>query len=229
MILSANRRNLLSLVVLGTGLAVSGASASLAAGFSCSQDCSSGACAQAQCAPASQGQGFCACRSGAIPWSDSLYASWCSASGNQPICSTTPRGVAPRIAHGDALASSLQSRSPLVAALVTAMLDDQRWVDGPVEGVLHESRFNGVTGAGDHSQAVRFVAQVVSGALDAVQLNVTVLGDLGAMAELSHAMTSGSARPLVVPQSIQGTVTEGGLHGTLVVLGVNGQSETLDW
>jgi hypothetical protein len=226
---SGNRRSLLFLVVLGTGMAVSAASTLFAAGFSCSQDCSSGACAQAQCAPASQGQGFCACRSGAIPWSDSLYASWCSASGNQLPCATTPRAAAPRIAHGDALASALQSRNPFVAALVTAMLDDQRWGDGPVEGVLQESRFNGVTGAGDHSQAVRFVAQVIPGALDAVELNVTVLGDLGAMAELSHAMTIGSARPPVVPQSIQGTVTEGGLHGTLVVLGVNGQSETLQW
>lgn len=224
------RTSLLALLFAGAALVGSVGSSAMAAGLECSQDCSSGSCVQAMCGAATQGQGFCACRSGATPWSDSLYASWCSASGRpQPSCVETA-GIAPaRLAHADVLANALQSRNPYVATLLTAMLDDQRWADGPVEGVVHESRFDEQAGLGLHAPAIRFVGQAISGALDATQINVTVLGDLGTMGALSRELGNGGAGLPVTPRSIQGTITEGGLHGSLVVIGPNGQSETVQW
>lgn len=221
------RVSLLALFCAGATLGGSGGSAAMAAGLECFQDCSSGSCVQALCAASTQNQGFCACRSGALPWSDSLYASWCSASGRpQPNCMTpTPAWLA----HADVLASALQSRNPFAATLVSAMLDDQRWAEGPVEGMVHESRFDAQAGLGLHSQAVRFVGQALAGGVDATHLSITVLGDLGTMGALSRALGNGAAQLPVTPQSIQGSVIEGGLHGSLVIFGPSGQSETVQW
>jgi len=133
------------------------------------------------------------------------------------------------VPHADALAAALQSSNPYVATLVAAMLEDQRWAEGAVEGLIHETRNDEQVGVVLHSQAIRFVGQVIQGGVGAAQLTMTVLGDLGTLGALSRASGGAGAKVPVAPRTIQGVITEGGLHGNLVVIGGNGQSETVQW
>lgn len=220
-------------------LAAVGLSPLEAQGFECTQRCSAGACSQSVCDVA-QGAGFCACRNGSLPWSDTVYASWCRASGKPPSKCAAPLPLQDAagkalaqppaaVPHADALMAALASRNPYVATLVTAMLEEQQWADGPVEGLVHESRSDEQSGVVLHSQAIRFVGQVIQGGVNAAQLTVTVLGDLGMLAFLSQAAGSAGNKGPVAPRTIQGVILEGGLHGSLAVIGGNGQSETVQW
>ncbi|HET9226676.1 MAG TPA: hypothetical protein VFR31_08415 [Thermoanaerobaculia bacterium] len=212
-------------LALGGFLVIASAPASpaMAAGLSCLQERD----AQGTCGDA-QGNGSCECSFGALPWGETTSTTWCRTSGKpQPACRRpAPADEQPeaQLPEAEAMARALESRNPYVATLVHTLQEGRRWVDGPVNGILHDSDYDPTTGELSHSPALRFSGHVIQNGLGAAGIEITVAGDLGRLVHLKSQ--AGSAVP---PRTIQGTVTGGGLHGSLQVLGVDGRSETIQW
>jgi hypothetical protein len=212
-----------------------------AAGLACRQDCSKGSCSQVTCDKVKPGQpnGFCRCSSASETLDGKTYSSWCSAWGQpQPACASQEPArdgegsplleTSVQLANVQEMAQALRSRNPYVATLVRAIQDLSRWAQGPVEGLLHDSYYDDSQGVLTHTAALSFAGSVVTSGLGTAQIDITVSGD---MTQLSHLKSySDSATPSAIPpRLVQGTVTDGGLHGSLQVLAPDGRSETLQW
>jgi hypothetical protein len=212
-----------------------------ATGLICKQDCVKGSCAQATCERVKAGQpdGFCNCVSASETLDGSTYSSWCSAWGQpQPACASQEPArdaegnplpeTSVQLENSQELAQALGSRNPYVAALVRALEDLSNWADGPVAGFVHDSYYDESQGSLTHTAALSFAGSVVMNGLGAAQIDITVGGD---MTGLSHLKSySDVATPSAIPpQHVQGTVTDGGLHGSLQVAAADGRSETLQW
>jgi hypothetical protein len=210
-----------------------------AAGVACQQDCAGGACQQAACAWSSAGTGTCDCRSGALPWGASTFAAYCRQWGSpgpscyqpapyqNPTSSSLP-SPAPQITNAPVMTTALASQSPYVATLVEAMRNGDNWAVGPVRGIIHDSHLDTATGLVTHTAAISFVGQVVTTAAGSAQIAVTVSGDITQLTWLKAA-TDALVTGAIQPVSFQGTVTAGGLHGSLLVAGSGGQSQTIQW
>lgn len=228
-------------IVLGFLLAP----AAVAGGFVCRQDCTTGACAQAACAIEEAGTGFCRCAERAVSWREGTYASWCRSwvrpAATQPCAPsptaeekegapTTPGLGQPdlRLADSETMLGLLTSKNPYVAALLGVLIEDGSWVEGPIEGQIHDSRFNEEAAALAHAPALRLTGLVVTGGVGAAQVQVTLQGDLGSFTHLRELALAATPSALV-PSILTGTVTDRGAHGTLVVTAGDGKSETLKW
>jgi hypothetical protein len=221
-----------------TALLAAAAPAAHAARIACQQDCSSGTCRQAACAPSSSTE-TCDCRSGALPWGDSTFAAYCRQWGPpgpscyQPEQSQGPSSglfpsPAPQITNAQSMATALASRSPYVATLVEAMRNGDNWAAGQVQGMLHDSHYDITTSLVSHTAAISFVGHVVTTAPGSAQIDVTVTGDITQLTWLkaaSDALVIGAIQPV----SFRGTVSAGGLHGSFLVAGSGGQSQTIQW
>ncbi len=213
-----------------------GARGALAQGLACHQDCSSGACLQAECAAPASGAGFCVCSSGALPLTGGTYAAYCRAWGQpQPGCSQAlPLGSpailpAPQLPNASALATSVLSQNPFVAVLLGAMQDSNgNWTNAPVNGLVHDIAYDPTTGALSQGTAVPFAATATSSQSGGVQIDVAVQGDLGQLAWLAEYCST-AAPAAIAPTAIHGVVTAGGLHGSLTVMGTAGRSQTVQW
>ncbi|HEX5759085.1 MAG TPA: hypothetical protein VF121_07810 [Thermoanaerobaculia bacterium] len=230
------------LVVVGLFLAAAPAAAG---GFACGQDCTVGECSQTACAIEEAGVGSCRCAERAIAWADGTYASWCRSwshpAANQG-CAPSPSAEesaalsqAPgfgrpdlRLDDPEAVLAVLGSRNLYLSTLVGALIEDGSWVEGPVQGLIHDSRFDEATASLAHAPALRFTGLVVTGGLGAAQIQLTVHGDLGGFAHLRERALAVAPASLV-PVSLSGTVTEQGRHGSLVIAAGDGKSETIQW
>jgi len=212
-----------------------------AAGLACRQDCSQGSCSQATCDKVKAGQpnGFCRCSSASETWDGTTYSSWCGAWGQpQPACAPQaavrdergrPLAQAPvQLENAQALAQALRSRNPYVATLVSAVQNLSNWAEGPVEGLIHDSYYDTAHGVLTHSVALPFTGRVVTSGLGTARIEITVKGDMRQLAHLK-AYCDSATPSSVPPQLVQGTVTDGGLHGSLQVIAPDGRSETLQW
>jgi len=133
-----------------------------------------------------------------------------------------------QLENAQKLAQALRSRNPYVATLVRAVQDLSNWAEGPVEGLIHDSYYDDSQGVLTHTATLPFAGRVVTNGLGTAQINVTVNGDMTRLAHLKSY--SDSATPSAVPpRLVQGTVTDGGLHGSLQVVAADGRSETLQW
>jgi hypothetical protein len=226
-----------SLAVFAGGLLLLAAASrpASAGGLVCRQDCAKGACPQVKCERARPGVpgSFCRCQAGAELWGSTTYAAWCSAWGHapeptciQPVGNAAP--PAPQLPNADAMAKALRGSNPYVATLVTALQDGQRWIEGPIEGLIHDSLYDEPRSALAHDAVLRFTGQAVTGGLDSAQIDITVTGDLRQLGHLKqHA---DAATPLALPpQLVHGTVTAGGSHGSLQVTALDGRTEVIQW
>jgi hypothetical protein len=135
---------------------------------------------------------------------------------------------APEIVDGGTMEVALQQANPYIALLVSALQDGQRWIDGPAEGLVHDSYYDGMSGTLSHSAALRWIGLVTKGGLNAVQLDITVTADLRTLAWLKQV--ADTAFPAaIVPGTIHGVVTDGGLHGSLVAISPDGKSQPIQW
>ncbi|HBL25789.1 MAG TPA: hypothetical protein DD490_03035 [Acidobacteria bacterium] len=179
-----------------------------------------------------------------MAWSEGTYAAWCRTSGLPSIaktCAAVPTagdaGGGPglgfpgqpdlRLAGADQMLATVGTKNPYVATLLGVLVAGGSWVDGPFEGQLHDSRFDGEEGT-THSPALGLKGQVVAGGLGAVQIRISVAGDLRTLVYLADHVQS-LAAPVLVPASVTGTITDRGLHGTLIVTALSGQAESLQW
>jgi hypothetical protein len=200
-------------------------------GLACEQDCSSGACLQAACGQPASGSGFCDCSSGALPWGGDTFAAYCRGWGQPgPGCAQqvpAGDGSASQLANTDAMSAAVAGQNPYVATLLLAMQGRNGWAGGPVQGLFHDSHYDATAGRLSHTTALAFVGTVtMTGGV--AQIDVTVTGDLtrlGWLKQYSDALATGA----VLPQSIHGTVSAGGLHGSLLAAGAGGQSQTIQW
>ena len=222
------------------GLLFAGAWQASAAGLACRQDCSTGRCDQVSCDLAS-GSGSCECGGAALGWGENTYSAWCR-TWRRPLPAAACPHATPAedyrgrplpppkadLTNPGALAMALAARNPYAATLVNALLDGERWVEGPSEGLLHDTSYDPETGVLTHTAALPFSAQVLAGGLDAAQIQIKVGGDMTKLFALrTYAM---QATPMAVaPLMVSGIVTEGGLHGALQVTAIDGKSETIQW
>lgn len=224
---------------VGGLLATAAAPGALALSLACQQDCTSGACLQAECAVPTSGAGFCVCASGALPLGGGTYAAYCRAWGlPQPGCSQAlPAGSAatlpaPQLPNASTMTQALASQNPFVAVLVSAMQDGNgNWANAPVNGLVHDIVHDPTTGALSQGTAVPFTATATPASAaqgGGTQIDVAVQGDLGQLAWLSQ-YCSAAAPAAIPPVSIHGAVTAGGLHGSLTVLGTASRSQTVQW
>lgn len=208
--------------------------AASAATFACEQDCSSGACLQAACAPSVAGAGFCECSNGALPWGDTTFAAYCSAWGQPgPGCPQAAQGAnaippSMQLANAATMTATLAAQNPYVATLLQAMTSGGSWPGGPVQGLLHDSHYDATAGRLSHTAALAFAGQVTMTGAGVVQVDVNLTGDLTQLTWLKQ-YSAALATEVVAPQTIHGTVSAGGLHGSLLVLGTGGQSQTIQW
>jgi hypothetical protein len=217
------------------------ASAASAAGVACNQDCRKKPCAQTLCQQVKPGAagGFCNCSGAAESWDGTTSSAWCSAWG-QPLSAcppsiplTGPDGgptveLPVQLANADVLVRTLRSRNPYVATLLNALRDGARWMDGPVQGLIHDSWFDSSRQRRSHSTAIAFTGQVAVAGVDAAQVDITVSGDIEKLDHLKQY--SHSATPTAVPpRQIHGTVSAGGAHGSFLVTAADGRSEVIQW
>ncbi len=218
-------------------LLAAAAPASRAQGLACAQDCSSGSCAQADCAAAAAG-GFCECGGGALPWGGDSYLAYCRAWGApqagcgratpapDPSAIAAPTAAAPApLPSAAAMEGALAAQNPYVATAIKALRDGDGWAAGPVHGLLHGARYESASGLA-HGPALAFVGQVTATGAGAFQIDVTIAGDTSQLALPSLAAAAPAAFP---PQSIHGTVTGGGLHGSLAVTAPAGSLQNIEW
>jgi hypothetical protein len=214
-----------------------------AAGFACRQDCSNGPCTQTACERIEAGQtgGWCRCTSASEAWDDTTFSAWCVAwEQPQPACSpqdgeavqdeegrSLPQAPVD-LPNAEVLAETLSLRNPYVATLVSALQDGSNWVEGSVQGLIHDSYYDPSLFTLTHTAALAFVGNVTMGGIDAAQIDITVSGDIKQLARLKTYADS-AAPSAMPPRSIQGTVTDGGLHGSLQVIAFDGRSETIQW
>ena len=219
---------------------------SWASGLACRQDCTAGACLQTECVTAVAGKGACRCAGGAVPWAEGTYASWCrswSRPAADQACAPAPsaeelekaRFAEPglgqpdlRLADAKAMLDLLAIENPYVSTLVGVLIEDGSWVEGPFEGEIHDSRFDEGTATLVHAPALRLAGLVVTGGVGAAQVQLSVGGDLGSLVYL-RGLALAAAPSSLVPSGLTGTVTDRGLHGTLVVTAADGKSETIQW
>jgi len=222
---------------MGALVLAAGAHAALAQGLVCGQDCSSGACAQSECTAPAAGSGACECGSGSVPLGGDTYAAYCRAWGQwQPGCGqASPQGQSgnpPTLAvapAGSAMDAALFSQNPYVGLLVAAMRDGGgNWASAPVKGLIHDIHYDAATGQLSQGAAVAFAAAATSSAGGGFQVDIALQGDAGQLGWLKQSSLA-TAPAAVVPASIHGVVTAGGLHGNLVVLSAAGQSQTVLW
>lgn len=205
-------------------------------GVACEQICGEKGCSQTTCGEAVSSAGFCLCQSAALPWAGVTYSSWCRVSGPAKTSARCPADTSGRqlspnpagLSSGFEMAKALAGRNPYVATLIDALQQSGGWVAGPVQGLIHDSHYDESTGELSHGTAVPFSGSVTTGGLDAAQIQLTVDGDLRQLAHLRLYVDSilGAAVP---PSSVRGTVTERGLHGSLLVVGLDGLSEAIQW
>jgi hypothetical protein len=206
-----------------------------AGGLVCRQDCAKGPCSQVKCEPSRPGPGgsFCRCAAAAEVWGGTTYAAWCSAWGHapdptcvQPVGNAAP--LPPQLPNAGAMLLALRGRNPYVATLVSALQDGPRWIEGPVEGLVHDILYDESRSVLDHNAALRFTGQAITGGLDSAQIEIAVTGDIR---QLSHLKGhSDAATPSALPpRLVRGTVTAGGSHGSLQVTALDGRTETIQW
>lgn len=126
------------------------------------------------------------------------------------------------------LIQALRRQNPYVATLVSALQDVSNWADGPVEGMIHDSYYDPASFTLTHTAALAFVGHVAAGGFGTVQIDVTVIGDIMQLTRL-QAYADSATPAAVPPRSVHGTVTDGGLHGSLQVIALDGRSETIQW
>ncbi len=223
------------------GLLVAGR---LWAGSVCQQDCTSGTCEQTGCGAVEGVLGYCGCETRAVVWSEGTYAAWCRASGlptADKTCAAEPTAEEKengtglgfpgqpdlRLSDADQMLATVETQNPYVATLLGALVTDGSWVDGPFEGQLHDSHFDDEEGT-LHAPALGLKGQVVAGGLGAAQIQISVVGDLRTLLFLDNHV-QGFSEPILVPASVTGTVTDRGLHGSLIVTALSGQAESLQW
>jgi len=150
------------------------------------------------------------------------------------LCAS-PETVSRRVASdsaalldGLAMMQALESRNPYVATLIDALQQSGSWVAGTVQGLIHDSQYDEISGDLSNGTAVPFTGGVTTGGLDSAQVQITVNGDLRQLTGLKQYVDSMAGAP-VPPASVHGTVTDGGLHGSLLVVGLDGASETIQW
>ncbi|HVR07027.1 MAG TPA: hypothetical protein VMW75_03200 [Thermoanaerobaculia bacterium] len=220
-------------------LFTAGAGGVLAQGLACQQDCSSGACLQAECAAPSDGDGFCQCVSGAAPLGADLYAAYCRAWGPpQPGCrqalppgqaASAPTPAATQLPNASAMAAALSGQNPFVAGLVAAMQDGRgNFANARVQGLVHDIHHDADTGALSEGTAVPFTGQATPTQAGSVQIDIVVQGDVRQLAWLAGYCAT-AVPAAIAPTSVHGQVAGGGLHGNLLVLGSAGQSQTVQW
>jgi hypothetical protein len=215
-------------------------------GLTCRQDCTAEACLQTACVIEKAGTGSCRCAGGAIPWAEDTYASWCrtwSRPAANQACTPAPsaeelenaRGAVPglgqpdlRLADSKAMLDLLAIKNPYVSTLVGVLIEDGSWVEGPIEGEIHDSRFDEATATLVHAPALRLAGLVVTGGVGAAQVQLSVAGDLGSLVHLRD-LALAAAPSSLVPSGLMGTVTDRGVHGTLVVTTADGKSQTVQW
>lgn len=212
--------------------------ASSAQGRGCTQECPGGVCGQAHCQSSSSAGGACACESGAVRLDENTFAAYCHAWG-AVTASCTGASMAPDDAaalqlppmqNADAMISALMAQNPYVTALVvaTVQIASADFSGGPVSGTIHDSHYNTATGAVAHSAAVGFSGSLTTGSAGNGEIAITVQSGLSNLVWLTQ-YTASVAPDAVVPVSIRGTTSGGGEHGTLVVSGALGQTQTLQW
>lgn len=209
---------------------------SLAAGLACRQDCGTGVCQQVGCDRGAPGNGTCQCGSGAVPLGATTFGSWCLAweSIHSPCTApAAPAGAASpatgaSLTNAAAMTGAVQGSNPYLAILLRAVQDGQNWATGPVRGFIHDSQYDETTGVLSHTVALPFTGAIIPGGTDAVQIDLAVAGDVRQLAGLQQyvATTTPAAVP---PLLVHGTITSGGLHGSLLVTGVTGSSQTVQW
>jgi hypothetical protein len=234
---AATRPRRLAAVLAGLLLAGGGERA-FAAGSICRQDCGKGRCAQVLCQNAGPAGGYARCAGGSQPWAGGpVYSSWCVAWGRSyaaaaaPVAEAGGHGVsqpAVAITQPEVMAAALRAANPWVATLVGALQDGTRWLDGPAQGLLHDSYVDEVTAALSHTAAQPFTARVTSNGLGAAQIDILVTGDVARLSRLQHYV-DGAAPAAILPRQIHGAVTAGGLHGLLHATGADGRTQVIEW
>ena len=225
--------------LVGGMLMAASAEGVLAQGLACEQDCTSGACVQAECAAPAAGNGFCECVSGAVPLGADLYTASCRAWGTprpgcrqalppgQPSASTTSPTL--QLPNASTMAAALSSQNPFVAGLIAAMQDGQgSFTTAPVQGLVHDIHHDSETGALSEGVAIPFTGQATPTQAGSVQVNIVVQGDVSQLAWLA-AYCANAVPAAIAPTSVHGEVAGGGMHGNLSVLGSAGQSQTVQW
>jgi hypothetical protein len=213
-----------------------GARGALAQGLVCQQACTSGVCLQSECALPAAGGGSCFCGSGAVPLSGGTYAAYCRSWGQpQPGCgqalpvSSVMTPPSPQLPAGSVMATPLFSQNPFVAVLIGAIQDGNgNWANAPVGGLIHDIYYDSGTGALAEGTAVPFSAATPLSQGGVTQIEITVQGDLGQLAWLTQYSAT-AAPTAIAPISILGVVSGGGSHGSLLVSGKAGQSQTVQW
>jgi hypothetical protein len=212
----------------------------LPAGVICRQECTNGSCAQARCDKAVATDGYSRCAGGSQPLGGPMYSCWCAAWG-KPLASSqaliaaardggadTTSQPAVEISQPEAMDAAMHTSNPWVATLIGALHDGKHWAEGPVEGLVHDSHLDPATAALSHSAALRFSGQVTSNGLGAVQIDLLVEGDVAQLSRLERHVDAASPG-VISPRKINGTVTAGGLHGSLQVTAADGRQQAIQW
>jgi len=227
-----------TVILAGLLLAAAGDRA-FAAGSICRQDCRNGPCAQTFCEKAGPTGGYCRCSGGSQSWGGTTYSSWCAAWG-QPLSSCVPAAPvldaggnavsqpAAQITRPEVMAAALRAANPWVATLVGALQDGTRWMDGPAQGLVHDSYFDAATAVLSHTAALSFTGQVTSNGLGTAQIDVLVAGDVVQLSRLKHYVDA-AAPAAIPPRQVHGAVTAGGLHGSLQVTADDGRTQAIQW
>jgi hypothetical protein len=132
------------------------------------------------------------------------------------------------LTNAAAMMAAAQAGNPYLVILLKALQDGQDWAAGPVHGFIHDSQYDETTGVLSHTTALAFTGAIIPGGTDAVQVDLAVSGDIRQLARLQQyvAATTPSAVP---PLLVHGTITSGGLHGSVLITGVTGSSQTVQW
>jgi hypothetical protein len=133
-----------------------------------------------------------------------------------------------QVPNAAAMAAALAAQNPYVATLVQALQSGGAWAGGPVQGLFHDSYYDVTASKLSHTPALTFVGRVMATETGVVQVDVTLTGDITQLAWLGQ-YSAALATGVVAPQTIHGTVSAGGLHGTLLVTGSGGQSQSIQW
>ena len=210
-----------------------------AAGMVCGQECKNGSCAQTLCASAGSAGGYRHCSGGSQSWGGATHSCWCASWGQALAAGVpaTPTGdgagsvvsqVPAQITQPAVLAATLRAANPWVATLVSALEDGPRWVDAPARGLIHDSYFDAAAATLSHTPAVPFTGQVTSDGLGTAKIDIVVTGEITRLSRLVEhaAATSPAAIP---PQQVHGSVSAGGLHGSLQVTAADGRTQTIQW
>ncbi|MBV8203205.1 MAG: hypothetical protein JOZ15_21535 [Acidobacteria bacterium] len=126
------------------------------------------------------------------------------------------------------MTAALAALNPYVATLLQAMQGGGAWTAGPLQGLFHDSHYDATASRLSHTAALAFRGQVTMTGAGEAQIDVTLTGDLTQLTWLQQ-YSAALATGVVAPQTIHGTVGAGGLHGSLLVVGIGGQSQAIQW